>query len=462
MKRNHPTTCSPLGRPVHGNLRVELRPLGELTPNPKNPRVHPKRQVRQIAESIRTFGFTMPILVDADNRVLAGHGRLKACELLGWTEVPTIRLDHLSEAQAKAYLVADNRLSERSTWDPRLLGETLQDLSLQDLDFSLEVTGFEVAEIDLLIEGLEAAPPGDDPDDQVPPPLSFQVSRLGDLWLLGPHRLLCGNALEAEAYKTLMTGDKAAMVFTDSPYNVPIDGHVGGNGAIHHRDFIMASGEMSAAEFETFLTTACRHLAQNSADGSLHYLCMDWRGLQALLAAGGATYTELKNLCVWVKDVAGMGSLYRSQHELVAVFKNGHGPHRNNVQLGRFGRNRSNVWHYAGLNSFRGRTTEEGDLLALHPTVKPVALVAGALKDASARGDLVLDPFLGSGTTLIVAERTGRVCRAMELDPVYVDTALRRWQTLTCQTPTLAATGQTFEAVQAERLGATPGEARHG
>lgn len=260
----------------------------------------------------------------------------------------------------------------------------------------------------------------------------------------------CGNALAVESYHRLLEGQQAALVFTDPPYNVPIEGHVGGLGRIHHHEFAMASGEMSAAEFTEFLKGMADLMARFSRDGSLHYICMDWRHLAELLAAGSLAYTELKNLCVWVKDCGGMGSFYRSQHELVAVFKKGTAPHQNHVQLGRFGRYRSNVWRYPGVNSFGGRATEEGNLLALHPTVKPVALVADALKDASSRGEIVLDPFLGSGTTLVAAERTGRVCRGMELDPGYVDTAMRRWQALTKLQAIHGGSGRSFDELEAE------------
>jgi len=452
----------PFGGDVGSRLPLAIlqRPITDLKPDPGNPRLHSRKQIRQIAESIKTFGFNVPVLVDAHDQVIAGHGRIKAAELLGWTEVPTIRLDHLSEAQAKAFLLADNKLTENAEWDPRLLGESLRDLSLQDLDFSLETTGFDMAEIDLLIEGLEEGPPGDDPADEVPALPEIAVSQLGDLWALGPHRVLCGNALEAEAFETLMQDRKAALVFVDPPYNVPIEGHVGGSGAIHHREFAMASGEMTEAEFTAFLTTSLGLLAQHSVDGALHYVCMDWRHGSELLAAGRSAYSELKNLCVWVKDNAGMGSLYRSQHELIFVFKNGRGPHQNHVQLGQFGRYRSNVWRYAGVNSF-GRATEEGNLLALHPTVKPTALVADALKDASSRGDIVLDAFLGSGTTLMAAQRTGRVCHGLEVDPLYVDTLIRRWQAFTGQQAVHQGTGLTFAEVKAERSPAPGTEVGH-
>jgi hypothetical protein len=292
----------------------------------------------------------VPLLIDREGKVIAGHGRLAACRVLGWSEVPTLRLDHLTPAQARAFMIADNRLTEISTWDDRLLAEQLRDLSLSGLDFNIEVIGFEMGEIDLRIASLEDPPdPAEDAADFIPELAeAAPVSGFGDLWELGRHRLLCGNALDPEAFAALMGEQRAAAVFTDPPYNVPIDGHASGLGAIRHRPFPMASGEMDPAQFIAFLTRACRNLAAFSREASLHYICMDWRHLAEMLAAGQEAYSELKNLCVWVKDNGGMGSLYRSQHELIFLFKNGCTPHRNNVQLGRFGRNRSNVWHYPG------------------------------------------------------------------------------------------------------------------
>jgi DNA modification methylase len=280
-------------------------------------------------------------------------------------------------------------------------------------------------------------------------PAGPPVTKIGDLWLLGRNRLLCGSALDIGDFTAVMARERAAMVFIDPPYNVPIDGHASGLGAIHHRPFPMASGEMDKAEFTGFLARACRNLAAFSAGGSLHYICMDWRHLEEVLAAGRDAYDELKNLCVWVKHNAGMGSLYRSQHEFVLVFKQRGGAHRNNVQLGQFGRNRSNVWHYSGANSF-ARGGEEGNLLALHPTVKPVALVADAILDCTERGGIVLDAFLGSGTTVIAAERTGRRCYGLELDPAYVDTAIRRWQVLTGGKAHHAASARSFDDLAGE------------
>jgi DNA modification methylase len=432
-------------------LKIIYRPSEQLKLDPGNPRVHSKRQIGQIAASIRTFGFNVPVLVDRHGNVVCGHGRLLACRELGMTEVPTLCLDHLTPAQARAFMIADNRLTEIASWDDQLLAQQLRDLSLSGLDFSLEVTGFMTAEIDLRINSLEDKPAQvADPADVLPEVSAGpSVSKIGDLWLLGRNRLLCGSALDTLAFTALMGQEHAATVFSDPPYNVPIDGHASGLGAIHHRPFPMAAGEMNKAEFTAFLGHALRNLAAFSAAGSLHYICMDWRHLDELLTAGAEAYGELKNLCVWVKDNAGMGSLYRSQHELILVFKQRGGAHRNNVQLGQFGRSRSNVWNYPGANSF-ARSGAEGNLLALHPTVKPVALVADAILDCTERGAIVLDAFLGSGTTVIAAERTGRCCYGVEFDPVYVDTAIRRWQVLTGGKARHAASGRLFDDLASE------------
>jgi DNA modification methylase len=432
-------------------LAVVYRQIDQLTPDPANPRRHSCKQIRQIANSIRAFGLNVPILIDREGKVIAGHGRLLACRLLGITEVSTLCLDHLTPAQARAFMITDNRLTEIATWDDRLLAQQLKDLSLLGLDFSLELTGFVMGEIDLRIASLEDVPDqADDPADALPkfstqPP----VSKIGDLWMLGRHRLLCGSALDVAAFTALMGEERAATVITDPPYNVRIDGHASGLGAVHHRPFPMASGEMDRAEFTAFLSQTCRNLAEFSFDGALHYIFMDWRHAEQLLAAGRDVYGELINLCVWTKHNAGMGSLYRSQHELVFVFKHGRNGHRNNVQLGQFGRNRTNVWHYPGANSF-ARCGEEGNLSALHPTVKPVAMIADAILDCSARGDIVLDGFLGSGTTVIAAERTGRRCYGLELDPGYVDTIIRRWQALTGGSARNAASGRSFDDLTRE------------
>jgi DNA modification methylase len=428
--------------------RIELCPLNRLKPYKNNARTHSKKQIRQIANSIKRFGFTTPVLIDDAGEIIAGHGRVEAAKLLGLTAVPTIRLSHLSETEKRAYILADNRLAEKAGWDREILAIELQ--GLIELDFDVEITGFSTADIDITLDdAAEAAgkPPG--PEDKLPEVPTAAVSRTGDLWTLGSHRLLCGSSLDVGAYNLLLADDRAEMVFTDPPYNVPIDGHVSGHGRTRHREFAMASGEMSEDEFTAFLRKVGEHLVAFSVDGSIHFLCMDWRHLWEALRAGREVYSELKNVAVWNKTNGGMGSFYRSKHELVFVWKRGTAPHINNFELGQHGRYRTNVWDYAGVNTTRPGRMDE---LAMHPTVKPVALVVDAIKDCSRRKGIILDPFMGSGTTVIAAERTGRRAHGIEIDPAYVDVALRRWQTYTGKTATLLATGQTFEEVEETRL----------
>lgn len=436
------------GNRIGLDLQIAYHPIEALRPDPRNSRKHSKAQIAKIARSIQSFGFNVPILVDENLKILAGHARLLACEKLGHATVPTISLGHLSEAQARAFLIADNRLAEIAAWDDKILATELRDLSALNHEFELDAIGFDAAEIDLRTQSLGDEIEDDEADEL--PEAGPPVSRLGDIWQLGDHRILCGNALEAAAYDELLQGQRADLVFVDPPYNVKIDGHATGLGKTRHREFAMAAGEMTEAEFTRFLTTVLRHLVAFSRNGSVHYICMDWRHLGELLAAGRSAYSILLNICVWAKANAGMGSLYRSQHELILVFKAGKGAHRNNVQLGQYGRNRTNVWHYAGANSF-SRKGSEGNLLALHPTVKPVALVADAILDASARNSIVLDSFLGSGSTLIAAEKTGRRCFGMELDPGYVDTAIRRWENYTKRQATLLSTGDSFMTTERAR-----------
>lgn len=440
---------------LHHNhrLRLDYEPAETIKPNPRDPRVYGLAETRRVAKSIKTFG-AMPLIVTSQRVVISGNIWLEASQLAGISPLPIVVADHLTPAQAEAFMVAQVRLVERGEWDPRMLGEILRDLSLPDLDFDLDITGFDVPEIDLFIEGLNPPADGPDPAD-APAPTGLAITRPGDLWRLGAHRILCGDALAPGNYDALMAGEVADIVFTDPPYNVPIAGNVSGLGAVKHAEFAMASGEMSEGEFADFLIQVMSLAAGHSADGSLSYWCMDWRHLHEITAAGRQVYDSLQNLCVWTKTNGGMGALYRSQHELVFVFKKGKRSHRNNIQLGKFGRNRTNVWSYPGANTF-GRGGEEGDLLALHPTVKPVALIADVLLDASKRGDLVLDPFLGSGSTLIAAEKVGRCARGMEIDPVYVDAGIRRWERWTGEAARLEGCGQTFHEIgNARAEGAT-------
>jgi DNA modification methylase len=432
-------------------LQVKYQPIGDLYLDPKNARLHRAKQVRQIADSIKAFGFNVPILTDAGGQIIAGHGRFLAARRLGLTEAPTIRIEHLTAPQRRAFMIADNRLTEISQWDDRLLAEQLKELSELDLSFDLEATGFDIGEIDLRIESLsESISSVENPEETLPAISGPPVSRADDLWVLGGHKVLCGSALDEVAYATLIGPDQAAVAFTDPPYNVPIDGHVSGCGAVRHREFAMATGEMDSAGFTSFLETALSLVSRSSRAGALIYACMDWRHITELLAATERARLQTINLCVWTKPNAGMGSFYRSQHELVFVLKNGTDPHRNNVELGRHGRNRTNVWAYAAGPAF-GRAGEEGRLAALHPTVKPVQMVADAILDSTRRGEIVLDPFLGSGTTLMAAERVGRRCLGLQIDPLYVDVIVRRWQTYSGESAIHAGTGSSFDETEAER-----------
>jgi DNA modification methylase len=422
------------------------RPLGDLTPSPRNARTHSKAQIAKIAESILRFGFTNPVLVDEKAVVLAGHGRLAAARLIGLSEAPTICLSHLSAAQKRAYVLADNVLAEKAGWDRDLLaleiGELVGLLEVEGLDISL--TGFDPGEVDALLEDFSE---DQDLDDRLPE-VGPAVAESGDLWRLGRHRLVCGDARDGETLERLMGGELAVMVFIDPPYNVPVAGHVQGRGGVKHREFAHASGEMSSEEFTRFLEESLRACASQARNGSISFVCCDWRHVVEFVAAGSRVYDELKNLCVWVKSNAGQGSFYRSQHELVLVFKKGDAPHINTFGLGQGGRSRSNVWHYAGANAFKAGGLDE---LRMHPTVKPVALVADAMRDCSKRGDIVLDTFMGSGTTIMAAEKLGRRGFGVEIDPLYVDVSLRRWQAQTKADAILDSTGETYEEVARRR-----------
>ncbi|SDK65277.1 site-specific DNA-methyltransferase [Aliiruegeria lutimaris] len=398
--------------------------IGDLTPWARNARTHSKKQVRQIAESIETFGFTNPVLIDERYTILAGHGRVEAAKLLGMGEVPCLRLDHMRAEEKRAYVLADNKLPLNAGWDEDLLAAELGALMSSDLDFDIGITGFSIPEIDGIMEAVAPEEPGDPEDDVVPEAAPRRVHP-GDVWQLGRHRLICGDALDRKDVDLLMDGEVARMVFSDPPYNVPIDGHVGNSGKVQHREFAMASGEMSKPELTRFLASALRNLSDHAMEGSIHFLCMDWRHVEEMLEAGQAVYDELKNLVVWVKDNDGMGSFYRSRHELVFVFKKGSAPHVNTFELGQHGRYRTNVWQYRGVNTMRAGRMEE---LSLHPTVKPVQMIADAIRDVSGRGEIVLDIFGGSGSTLIAAEKTGRRGYLCELDPVYCDRILARWE----------------------------------
>jgi len=420
-------------------------PIEDLKPLGRDTRKHPAHQIAKLARSLETFGFVLPVVIDEQQRVVAGWALVQAAQRLLLRTVPAVTVTGLAEPEMRALRLALNRLAEDADWNRKELTLEFEELIALDVAVDLTLTGFEMAEIDLQ---LDPDPAADEPPAEPPNRSEPATSEPGDLWLLGDHRLLCGNALEASAYVRLMGDECARAVHSDPPWNLKIAGQVSGKGRVAHGEFAMASGEMSSEAFVEFLSTAMGHMTTYSIDGALHYLWMDWRHLLELLTAAREHYREQKNLCVWSKTNAGMGSLYRSQHELVAVFKVGTGAHINNVELGRFGRNRSNVWPYAGANTFRAGRMDD---LAAHPTVKPMRMIADAILDSTHRGDVVLDPFLGSGTTLLACEDTGRQGRGMELDPYYVDVAIRRWQALTGDAAMHAESQVLFDTVAERR-----------
>jgi DNA modification methylase len=365
-------------------------------------------------------------------------------------EVPCVRIEGMTAEQKRAYVLADNKLAQNAGWDEEILALELKGLLEIDLDFNIDLTGFTIAEIDTLIEGLEPEEPGSPAEDFLPEiPSGQAICKTGDIWLLGPHRLICGNSLLPETIALLMNGEKAEMVFTDPPYNVPINGHVSGMGAVKHREFAMASGEMSPEQFTSFLRTAFENLVAQSVDGSIHFICMDWRHINEVQTAGLAVYPALMNLIVWVKDNGGMGTFYRSRHELIFAYKCGSAPHINSFELGQHGRYRTNVWQYKGANSLK---TNRIDELSMHPTVKPVQLIADAIKDVSKRNGIVLDLFAGSGSTLIAAHKTGRRAFVCEIDPIYCDVIIRRWQKFASDDAMLARSEKTFEQFEVKRI----------
>lgn len=429
-------------------LKIQYQPIEELTPYQNNARTHSKRQVKQIAKSIERFGFTNPILISDNGGIIAGHGRVRAAQLLGMSKVPVVRLSHLNEAERQAYVLADNKLALNAGWDEDMLAIELQ--GLIDLDFDMEVTGFELAEIDLALS--LTSDDQDQKDADIIPVVvrDKPITQIGDVWILGQHRLLCGDAQRKSNIDQLVGADQIDMVFTDPPYNVEIDGNVCGKGQVKHKEFAFASGEMSTDEFTQFLSQTLSNAASVCKDGAIAFICMDWRHMRELMDAGDFAFDELKNLCVWNKTNGGMGSFYRSKHELIFVYKKGSATHTNSFGLGDTGRYRTNVWDYAGISSMSATRSDE---LEMHPTVKPVAMIEDAIKDCSRRRELILDIFGGSGSTLIAAERTGRRARLIEYEPQYCDTIIERWQRLTGEQAILERNGCLFDDLGAANSG---------
>jgi DNA modification methylase len=426
---------------------VVWRPVRALVPYPNNPRRHPDSQIAALAKNIARHGWTNPILVDERLTILCGHGRLEAADRLALTSVPTLMLVGLSDAEKRAIVIADNRLSEQAEWDIDLLKVQLQ--QLVEIDYDVELTGYDTGEVDILL-GDGQSEPTSDPDDDLPEKtaVAASVTFPGDLWKLGPHLVYCGNALERQSYQRLLGDTLAQMVVTDPPYNVSIASHARGRSKVRHREFAMASGEMSEIQFTQFLDDAFRLMIAASMNGAIHYTFMDWRHLPEALRAGIPVYSEFKNLLVWNKSNAGQGSFYRSKHELILAFKNGTASHINNFGLGSNGRYRTNVLDYPGGTNPSGKRQEE---LAMHPTVKPVALIADLMRDCSHRNGIILDPFGGSGTVVLAAQRSGRIARMIEIDPQYVDLTIARWERMSGEPAVHADSGQTFSQIMAER-----------
>lgn len=427
------------------HAHIEYLATSELVPNPKNARTHSEKQITLIGASIERFGWLVPVVIDDAGLIVAGHGRWAAACKLGIRKVPVIRVSFLTEQDRRAFALAENRIAELSGWDEDILGAELQ--ALFDCGYDFEITGFDLSDLDFSID--TPVKPEKPETVELPAANAVAVSRLGDLWFVGPQRLYCGNSLDAVSYDALLGNERADMVISDPPFNVRIMGHVSGLGKNKHREFEYASGEMTSPEFTAFLRAIFRNCVLYSRAASIHYHFMDHRHQREMLDASDGVYSEYKQLIVWTKaGNAGMGTFYRSQHELIYCFKSGKGRHVNNFGLGETGRYRTNVWNYFGANTFRkGRARDLED----HPTVKPTALVMDAILDCSNRGDIILDPFSGSGTTLIAAHNTGRRGAAIEIDPVYVDTALRRLEAAT-GLKAVHADGRSFDEVAADRL----------
>jgi len=435
---------------LHKPIKIEMKSVGDLKPRDRNPRTHTKKQIQLLVRIIKETGFLVPVLAEKDGAIIAGHARWEAAKLLGLEKIPVIHVTGLSPAKIRSLVIADNRIAELAGWDKDLLAIEMREIADLDLDFDLSITGFEGGELGLLLDETAVTPDTTYENFKTEVRMDAEaITCVGDTWMLRRHRVRCGDARLECDYEALLGKNRAQMVFTDPPFNVKIDGHVSGKGKVKHREFVAGVGEFNKSQFTQFLTDACQQMAAFSVDGSIHYICMDWRHCEEILAAGAAAYDHgLKNICVFVKSNAGMGTFYRSRHEFVFVFKNGTAKHINNFELGQHGRWRSNVWEYQGANVVGPGRLET---LKLHSTCKPVLLVRDAIFDCSRRNGIILDPFLGSGTSLIASEITGRRCYGLELDPLYVDVVVRRWEQFTRDVAVHADTGRTFAQTAADR-----------
>jgi DNA modification methylase len=436
---------SPRRNDLLPTLRLEYLPIDALRPADRRVRQTAASQIAKVELSLRQFGVCAPVLIDSDGRIVHGHVVWEAARRLGLEKMPVVRIDHLTTPERRALSIALNRLGETGEWDVEAL--TIEFEELIELNEDIVTTGFDLAEVDaLLLEDDSDAPEA----EEVPPLPESQVSQPGDLWVMGEHRLLQGDARDRDVYARLVgPSEGVRLVLTDVPFNVPIRGHC--TGQKHHREFAIAHGELSREEFDAFNKDWMRLASGVLIDGGLLATFIDWRSVELILAAGRELGLDLLNVVIWAKSNAGQGSLWRSQHEMLPVFKKGSAPHVNNIELGRWGRYRSNVWTYPGASTL-GSDAREG--LAVHPTVKPRAMLEDALLDVTERGDAVLDCFLGSGSTLLAAEATGRVGRAIEIDGRYCDVAMARWQQMTGREAILEETGETHAEVARRRSAA--------
>lgn len=402
-------------------LKIRYLATSFLTENAGNARTHPKAQIAKLKKAITQFGFVSPIIIDEQRMILAGHGRHRAALELGLAEVPTIMLQDMSEADVRAFVLADNIIADKAGYDKAILRSELQYLA--DVGYEVEITGLDTIEIDSILAIDTAESHGSDDIVELPAK-GPAITRLGDLWHIGPHRLLVGDARDPLTVERLMDGELAELVFTDPPYGCVIANNVSGLGKITHDNFVMGAGQESLPELATtILRPAFRNVARHCRAGAIAFVCSDWRAAPHMLDAAAGVFEEVKNWIIWVKTNAGLGTFYRSQFEIILAFKVSAGKTINNFGLGEGGRHRSNVWTYAGANTFRpGRMRDLID----HPTCKPKKLVADALLDCSRRGGIVLDVFAGSGTTIAAAAATGRRGYGMEIDPKYADVILRR------------------------------------
>lgn len=406
-------------------LQITYRSISDLSENTKNPRIHSEKQIKKLEKSIEIFGFNVPLVTDKDNVIISGNAVYRAAKNLGLKEVPTVRIEHLTGAKRKAFILAVNKIAEDAGWDNAILKADFE--ILLDEEFDLSVTGFETGEIDVIMLDPEGEGAEESEEDKLPDESEIpERVKQGDLYQLGRHKLICGDSLKDATLKVLTANKKANMVFTDPPYNVKVNGNICESGK--HKEFAMASGEMTEAEFTGFLNSSMTNLVNYTTDGSIHFLCMDWKHAKEMLYAADGLYSELKNICVWDKGSGGMGSLYRSQHEFIFVFKNGTASHTNNVELGKYGRCRTNVWQYPGVRASNPDSLAD---LKLHPTVKNLSMVADAILDCSNPNEIVLDIFAGSGTTLLAAEKTKRTAYVVEYEPYYCDIIIYRWEKLT-------------------------------